>query len=48
MLGYPILAVGGQKKRAGVVLGFVAEVWAVGEGEKLSKTGAETPTSSPG
>lgn len=47
MLGYPILAVDGQKKRAGVVLGFITDVWAV-KGEELSKSGAETPTSSPG
>lgn len=37
-----------KKKRAGVVLGFITDVWAVKKGEELSKSGAETPTSSPG
>lgn len=30
------------------MLGFITDVWAVKKGEELSKSGAETPTSSPG
>lgn len=34
--------------RTGIVLGFITDVWAVKKSEELMRSGAETPTSSPG